>query len=225
LHYTDMEFDEGISRLCDPLTKVSAHYLIHENGEIYNLIKDKNRAWHAGQSYWQGEVQLNDTSIGIELDNPGKNDFTPAQMQAAIKLCHYLQKQYNIPANNILGHSDIAPHRKIDPGLYFDWNLLQQNNIGMSWKEIHGPIEFFDLRKFNITYLQTSLASIGYDLKVTGVFDQQTSNVIRAFQAHFNPKAILAQGGLEYYRDFDNSYRWDNISDIILRELVTSKSF
>ena len=140
LHYTALpSVDESISFLCKVENKVSCHYIISQSGKIYNLVNEKKRAWHAGQSYWLEEKDLNSTSIGIELDfspNHNNNKFSKFQIDSLIELIHYLKKKYKIINNNILAHSDIAPYRKIDPGKKFPWKKLCNLNLAYCPKKI-----------------------------------------------------------------------------------------
>ena len=136
LHYTGMKnAKDALGRLCDPKAEVSAHYLIEENGKTYQLVDDKNRAWHAGKSYWAGQTDINSHSIGVEIVNKGHEfgyeAFSNAQILSLIKLCKPLIKKYNIKPQNVLGHSDIAPARKIDPGHLFPWERLAGVDIGL----------------------------------------------------------------------------------------------
>jgi N-acetylmuramoyl-L-alanine amidase len=127
LHYIAEPFESAISQYCDENIKLSPHYAIQKTGEIYNLVPDEYTAWHAGASYWQGIERLNHHSLGIEMDNMGNEPFTDKLMNSCIKLCQLLMQKHNIPRENVLGHSDIAPGRKIDPGRLFDWKLLDKN--------------------------------------------------------------------------------------------------
>jgi len=133
IHYTALKsISESIKYLSSKKNKVSSHYVISRNGEIYNLVSEKNRAWHAGESYWQGNFDINSFSIGIELDYSPleKNDiFGSSLTYSLIKLLKKLIKKHKITPENILGHSDVAPYRKIDPGQKFPWNLLEHYNI------------------------------------------------------------------------------------------------
>ena len=134
LHYTGMKKEtEAIKRLCDSKSKVSSHYFIKNNGEVLNLVPDLYAAWHAGESYWKKSKLLNKYSIGIEISNPGHDyeykKFSSKQINSLIKLLRYLTKKYKIKKQNILGHSDIAPNRKKDPGEKFPWKLLAQKNL------------------------------------------------------------------------------------------------
>ena len=136
LHYTGMKTaQEALHRLRDPEAKVSAHYVIDEDGTIYQLVDEAKRAWHAGVSHWRGVDNVNHNSIGIEIVNPGHEwgyrEFTQAQYAALIPLCQQIKARYNIPDENIVGHEDVAPNRKQDPGELFDWKLLADNGLGI----------------------------------------------------------------------------------------------
>ena len=136
IHYTGMQSErESLKKLSSTVKKVSCHYLIGRNGKIFNLVKDKNIAWHAGKSRWGKYKNLNANSIGIELTNKGHRygyqNFTKIQIKQLVKLCKKLKRKYRIKNNLILGHSDIAPLRKIDPGEKFPWSLLSNNGLGI----------------------------------------------------------------------------------------------
>jgi len=129
LHYTGMLTGAAaLSRLSDPAAKVSAHYLIDEDGTVYRLVAEEKRAWHAGVANWRGVSDINGRSVGIELVNPGHEfiyrDFPQPQMTALIGLARDILTRHSIPARNVVGHSDIAPDRKLDPGERFDWRSL-----------------------------------------------------------------------------------------------------
>jgi N-acetylmuramoyl-L-alanine amidase len=125
LHYTAMtNAAAAIARLCDPATEVSAHYLISNAGQITRMVPEGQRAWHAGQGAWAGQDDINSRSIGIELDNTGAHPFSDPQMKALETLLHSIMARWDIPPENVIGHSDIAPGRKIDPGPHFDWARL-----------------------------------------------------------------------------------------------------
>ena len=131
IHYTGMKtFDEAFERLCNKNSKVSSHYLIGRDGRIINLVDEKYRAWHAGISEWKGIDNLNNNSIGIELENPGHEfgyiPFSKKQMDVLISLCKELKNKYDIKEDWVLGHSDISPGRKLDPGEKFNWKPIKK---------------------------------------------------------------------------------------------------
>lgn len=228
IHYTEMGRASALERLCNVESKVSAHYFIQEDGELYQLVEDTNKAYHAGVSSWKGEEALNENSIGIELDNDGLSIFTTEQMNVCMQLCKMLMRKYNINKHHILGHSDIAPNRKIDPGIFFNWHLLAQEGIGIyhtiPQEELSAsikPLYQFKDKGQKIVGLQEKLNLFGYKLDITGEFDRQTNDVIRAFQSHFFPQKILCQG-LKFYRNLESIYNWDVASDLILNSLLTS---
>lgn len=223
LHFTEMSFEGALARLCDKNSEVSAHYLIKENGEIFQLVQEKNIAWHAGKSSWHGKEKLNQNSIGIELDNLGNKAFSKAQMDSCIELCKALSAVYNIPKENFIGHSDVAPERKIDPGIFFNWELLYREGFGI-WPTIKPSSLNVILYEFgaigeNIGKIQSKLKKLGYNIEITETFDQQTNYVIRAFQSKFCPYTIK-ELGLEYYGNLDSKYSWDLHSDNVLNALV-----
>lgn len=189
VHYTGMQTAKAaLKRLCDPAAQVSAHYLIEENGDIYQLVPNEKRAWHAGVSYWMGQNNLNDCSIGIELVNPGHDygyrPFEKKQMQAALELMRCLIQSYPIPARRIVGHSDIAPTRKIDPGELFDWAWLAQHGVGL-WPS---PIPLKQETKDFYNFASHALEKIGYQIISSDKKD--LIPVIQAFQRRFRPKKV-----------------------------------
>ena len=136
IHYTGMQSErESIAKLCNPKSKVSSHFVINQNGKIYRLVQDNQIAWHAGKSCWRKYKNLNKNSIGIELVNKGHRfgytNFKKKQLSSLIKVCKSLIKKYKIKKKNVVGHSDIAPLRKIDPGEKFPWKRLANNGIGI----------------------------------------------------------------------------------------------
>ncbi len=179
LHYTGMKTgQEALDRLCNPAAAVSTHYLIFENGDIYNLVEEEFRAWHAGLSQWRGIPDVNSRSIGIEIVNPGHEfgyvPFTAEQIQSVIDLCRDIMTRHHIPAGNILGHSDVAPARKSDPGELFPWKTLAENHIGL-WTDA------FAVPRRSVGEM---LAAIGYDTA-------DELSALTAFQRHFYPEALL----------------------------------
>lgn len=189
LHYTGMQSAAGaIARLRDPAAEVSAHYIVEENGRTTQLVDERERAWHAGQSFWAGEDDINSTSIGIEIVNPGHEfgyvPFPKKQIKAVIKLCRgILTRNPGIPAFNVLAHSDIAPARKMDPGELFPWRELATEGVG-----IYPPTQMnIDPLPFNIIQVVDRLGAYGYDTS------QMPDVIITAFQRHFRPENITGE--------------------------------
>lgn len=179
IHYTDMPTaEDALAWLTNPTAKVSAHYLIGENGKVYHMVSEELRAWHAGESYWQGCTDLNGCSIGIELANPGHSHgyvpFPEAQIESLIRLCQDIQGRWNIPRNRILGHSDVAPRRKQDPGHLFPWDTLAQEGLGL-W-----PLQSYEHNSSDELLL---LQQIGYETT-------SPSHSLLAFQRHFQPHKL-----------------------------------
>jgi len=202
VHYTGMRSEgESITRLLDPNSKVSTHYFICESGKVIQMIDDELRAWHAGLSEWRGQKNVNDFSIGIELSNPGHEygyrDFTKSQIDSFIDLTTDLKEKYNIQNHRILGHSDVSPDRKMDPGEKFDWEFLASHQIGLWLKEREKKSELVNEFKDDdgsitlpIRTAQVNLKEIGYSVNVNGKFDEITKKVVIAFQRHFCPKNL-----------------------------------
>lgn len=193
LHYTGMNGAEAAkARLCDPAAKVSAHYVVEEDGTIIQLVEEARRAWHAGVSCWAGVTDINSRSIGIEIVNGGHDfglpDFPTRQIKAVIRLCRDIQSRWPIPQSRVLAHSDIAPARKCDPGEKFPWQILHAAGVGLlvAPDRISGGIALSigDSGDAVMT-LKTSLAEYGYGLEATGVFDEATRDAVIAFQRHF----------------------------------------
>ncbi len=181
LHYTGMRTaEEAIGRLRDPVAKVSSHYVVDEDGTVYALVAESKRAWHAGVSYWRGVRQLNDRSVGIEIVNPGHEwgyrAYPRVQMRAVLGLCHGILARHAIPAWNVVGHSDIAPDRKQDPGELFDWKWLAAQGVGFWSDEVTPPGD-----------LMADLAAIGYDTSLPA------DCVITAFQRRFLPDHLSGE--------------------------------
>jgi N-acetylmuramoyl-L-alanine amidase len=188
LHYTGMtSAAAALDRLCDPVAKVSAHYLIDEDGTVWRLVPEEARAWHAGVSFWAGRRDINSHSIGIELVNPGHDfgyrPFPEAQMAALETLACAILARHPIPPRHVLGHSDVAPQRKIDPGELFDWPRLARAGIGF-WPDFAAkPVRIaVDIRE-----IHAELAKIGYEIPQNAPKDAQTTPAIAAFQRHFRP--------------------------------------
>ncbi len=180
LHYTGMQSGQAaIDRLRDPAARVSSHYVVEEDGEIWNLVAEDRRAWHAGISYWRGRRVLNDRSVGIEIVNPGHEwgyrPFPALQMAAVCDLCLGILARNPIPARNVVGHSDVAPDRKDDPGELFDWEGLARNGVGL-WPSGEGPAITDD-------EVTAALERIGYPVP-------DLTTTLRAFQRHWRPVQV-----------------------------------
>src|SRR5436309_369946 len=190
LHYTGMQSAvEAIDRLCDPEAKVSSHYVVEEDGAVWRLVPEEQRAFHAGVSCWQGEQNLNHCSIGIEIVNPGHQwgyrPFPEPQMAALERLGRDLLARYRIPPDRVVGHSDIAPDRKSDPGELFDWPRLARAGIGL-WPPPPAGLARRRGRGVGIVHQAAALADmarIGYC--VTAATEQV---VLAAFQRRFRPE-------------------------------------
>jgi N-acetylmuramoyl-L-alanine amidase len=197
LHYTGMPTGaEALSRLRDPQTKVSAHYLIEEEGRVFSLVAEERRAWHAGVSFWKGERDINAVSIGIELVNPGHEwgyrAFPDAQIGALIALLDEVRGRWTIPDARILGHSDVAPERKTDPGELFPWKRLAEAGHGL-WLEppaAPGPALSLGDDGTGVFALQAGLTRLGYDSAPSGTFDEHTRAIVTAFQRHWRPERV-----------------------------------
>ena len=200
LHYTGMNSAlEALERMRDPEFKVSAHWCIDENGQIFRLVPEELRAWHAGLSYWRRRNLVNDVSIGIELVNPGHEfgyrPFPGAQMDALIALSKEILGRYDIPSANVVGHADIAPQRKQDPGELFDWARLARDGIGV-WPRGAGepsnsaPALAKGARGATVRAFQKNLFDFGYGLYVDGDYGEESEAIVRAFQRHFRQARV-----------------------------------
>lgn len=198
LHYTGMASAAAAEAwLCDPASEVSSHYLVHENGRVVQMVRESDRAWHAGKSSWRGRSDINSCSIGIEIVNPGHflgyPSFPAKQIEAVTALCAGIVGRHAIPPEHVLAHSDVAPGRKIDPGEKFPWKGLAAAGIGRFVKA--APIRLGAMLKSGdagaaVEGLQSMLALYGYGAEITGTFDGQTRNAVEAFQRHFRPRRV-----------------------------------
>ena len=199
LHYTSTSLEHSLQLLTQG--EVSSHYLIGDdkNATIYKLMDENLRAWHAGESEWQGRTWLNSSSLGIEIVNPGFKDapnggrlwypYSEAQVQSLIVLLKDISKRYAINPRNIIGHSDIAPLRKLDPGPLFPWKRLADEGVGI-WPDEQAAARQqaqFDIQLPAISWFQGQLARLGYATPQTGELDVATRHVIAAFQMRFRP--------------------------------------
>ncbi len=183
LHYTGMTTAQAaLERLCDPAAEVSAHWLVEEDGRVWRLVPEEKRAWHAGRSHWAGASDLNARSVGIEIVNPGHEfgyrAFPPAQIAAVTELCRGVLQRWPIPPARVLGHSDVAPLRKSDPGELFPWRALAAAGIGL-WPPAVAP------RDADAATLAGWLAAFGY-----GYLEEDLAAVLRALQRHFRPERV-----------------------------------
>jgi N-acetylmuramoyl-L-alanine amidase len=171
-HTSDDTVDQALRTLASPARGVSAHYLIGRDGTIIQLVDERARAWHAGESKWGADTDINSASLGIELDNNGSEAFAEAQISALLRLLADIRERYHIPAANFLGHADVAPKRKTDPSRYFPWKRLADQGFGLWCDAPVAPPAAFDAT--------AALRALGYD---TG----DASAAIRAFKLHFAP--------------------------------------
>ncbi len=198
LHYTGMKSGEAAEDwLAADESQVSAHYLVYEDGEIVQMVREADRAWHAGVGSWKGRSDVNSCSVGVEIVNPGHAfgypDFPMAQVEAVSRLCAGIVARHAVAPERVLAHSDVAPGRKIDPGELFPWRFLHEQGIGhyvppatvsggrfLSAGERGQPVEA----------LQSMLALYGYGVEINGLFDSRTKAVVEAFQRHFRPELV-----------------------------------
>ena len=224
LHYTALDNAGSIRELT---SGVSSHYLVldEDDNKIYNLVPLEQRGWHAGESSFRGRTNINDTSVGIEIVNPGiigeipadridpvtgakyypydnYVDFKPVQIEKVVQIIKYVAEKYNVPARNIVAHSDIAPSRKKDPGAKFPWKeLYEKYNLG-AWYDEADKQEFMDEAKFNsltIREIKDELRKYGYEVNRTDEWDKASKDVVYAFQLHFNPKNLTGEMDLETF--------------------------
>jgi len=198
LHYTGMESsDAALDWLTREESKVSCHYLVDEDGRIAQMVRESERAWHAGQSLWAGETDLNSCSIGIEIHNPGHEfgyrDFPEAQMRSVEALCLDILRRHPIRRERVVAHSDIAPGRKRDPGEKFDWARLAQAGVGL-WVEPAPLGEDQGLGPGDegqeVLKLQQDLAGLGYGVELTSTYGTGQEKVVEAFQRHFRQARV-----------------------------------
>ncbi len=187
VHYTEMKpIETALDRLTDPEAQVSAHYLISEEGEVTQLVSEDKRAWHAGQSYWRGHKDVNSASIGIELDHPGHANgyraFADTQFEALVPLVARIVKQYDIPRANVIGHSDVAPARKVDPGELFPWDRLAEYGLCLPKPK---SLEYGD-PFHNDGAFMLALERFGYDIT-------DGDKAVEAFQRRWRPELIDGQ--------------------------------
>lgn len=198
LHYTGMQSGEAAQAwLCNPASGVSCHYLVWEDGRVTQLVAEDDRAWHAGIGQWAGDGDMNSVSIGIEIVNFGHQGGLPpypaAQVEAVAALCADICARRAIAARRVLGHSDMAPGRKIDPGEHFPWQALAAAGVGL-WLGAPPPPGEPELGQGDkgdrVRDLQRRLAAMGYACAETGTYDDATALVVAAFQRHWRPARV-----------------------------------
>ena len=198
LHYTGMrDANEALERLTGSGSEVSAHYFVFEDGRVVQMVAESRRAWHAGAASWNGDSDINSSSIGIEVANPGHEfgypDFPARQIAAVTALCRSILTRHTIPAVRVLAHSDVAPSRKQDPGEKFPWRVLHDSGVG-HWVSpapiTEGSVLSLGDRGEAVASLQKSLGEYGYGIPTSGVFDSTTHDVVVAFQRHFRPQRV-----------------------------------
>lgn len=183
LHYTGMQTaGDALARMCDAKAKVSAHYMIDEDGTVTRMVPEDKRAWHAGKSYWRGITDVNSASVGIELVNPGHEwgyrPFTDAQMEALVPLLAAIVQRHKIPIANVVGHSEIAPARKDDPGELFEWEMLARYKLALATPKPRISLIYDEPSAFFL-----ALERWGYDIA-----DGRAA--VRAFQRRWRPRTI-----------------------------------
>jgi N-acetylmuramoyl-L-alanine amidase len=197
MHYTGMQTGQAaLDRLRDPIAEVSSHYLVEEDGRVFSLVAEERRAWHAGASFWKKRRNLNGVSIGIEIVNPGHEfgyrPFPEPQIAAVIALIGDIRSRWMIDDSQIVGHSDIAPERKQDPGELFPWKRLAQAGHGY-WVEVP-PAPGLPLAEGEtgpgVFALQAGLTRLGFDCAPSGEYEPRTAAVVRAFQRHWRPERV-----------------------------------
>lgn len=198
MHYTGMQTGEAaLARLRDPQSpRVSCHYMVEEDGRVFRLVAEERVAWHAGVSFWKGQKGLNANSIGIEMVNPGHEwgyrAFPDAQFAALAALVGEIRERWTIPDSRILGHSDLAPGRRSDPGELFPWAKLAAAGHGLWAEPPTSPGEALaeGAEGVGVFALQAGLTRLGYDSAPSGKFDETTKTTVTAFQRHWRPSRV-----------------------------------
>lgn len=199
LHYTGMlDANEALERLTSRASQVSSHYLVFEDGRIVQLVEESRRAWHAGASFWAGDIDVNSCSIGIEIVNPGHEfgypNFPLRQIAAVTALCRSIFTRFSVPPERVLAHSDVAPGRKQDPGEKFPWRTLHDSGVG-HWVTPaplinDGALLTLGDRGDAVAALQSALRDYGYGITASGHYDSVTHDVVTAFQRHFRQQRV-----------------------------------
>ena len=197
IHYTGMQSEiESYIRLKNPESKVSCHYFINRKGLITQMVNDNKVAWHAGKSKWKMSENLNKNSIGIELVNKGHEfgyqNFSNTQIKSLINLCKNLKKKYEIKNENFLGHSDIAPLRKSDPGEKFPWKKLSKHKVGCWYKDVKKKTKYKSQKEIENTFFK-NLHTIGYRYFKVDQRLKRDKLIIKSFQQHYFPKNVTGK--------------------------------
>ncbi len=198
LHYTGMGSEQAaLEWLVSPQSEVSSHYFVREDGRVIQMVAESDRAWHAGRSFWKGDTDINSASIGIEIANAGHPgglpDFPDIQIQAVIDLCRDIITRNSIVPERVLGHSDVAPVRKVDPGEKFPWGQLFQAGIGHYVEPGQiggGRFLLKGDRGQPVEALQSMLSLYGYQTPISGDYCERTEGDVAAFQRHFRPALV-----------------------------------
>ena len=197
LHYTGMQTGQGaLDRLRDSEAKVSAHYLVEEDGRVFSLVAEERRAWHAGVAFWKGARDINARSIGVEIVNPGHafgyRPFPGVQIDAVIALLDAIRTRWDIDDDRILGHSDVAPDRKTDPGELFPWKQVARAGHVYFVEPVPAPglPLGVGVEGSGVFVLQAGLTRLGYDCAPSGVFEERTATILRAIQRHWRPMRV-----------------------------------
>ena len=203
IHYTGMQSEiESIKRLKNPKHKVSCHYLINRKGQVIQMVKDKYIAWHAGKSKWKKFINLNNNSLGIELVNRGHKfgyqSFSQKQITSLIKLCKNLKKKYFIKKEDFIGHSDVAPLRKDDPGEKFPWKKLSNYNLG-KWYRKKYLNEEIGKKKIKYMFFK-NLHKLGYRYFSISKRNPKDKKIIKSFQQHYSPKKVTGKIDQKTYK-------------------------
>ncbi|KAB2847453.1 MAG: N-acetylmuramoyl-L-alanine amidase [Hyphomicrobiaceae bacterium] len=198
LHYTGIASAKAaIDWLVCERSRVSCHYLVDEAGEVTQMVEEHERAWHAGESCWQGLTDINSASIGIEVQNPGHElgypPFPEPQMAAVEALCLDIMRRHGISGDRVIGHSDVAPTRKADPGEKFDWARLGRRGVGV-WREaasVEGDAGLgLGDEGEEVARLRAALGSIGFGIAASARFDPLTEQTVTAFQRHWRQQRV-----------------------------------
>ncbi|WP_439616342.1 N-acetylmuramoyl-L-alanine amidase [Shinella sp.] len=212
LHYTGMATADGALKwLRAPESQVSCHYFVHEDGRVEQLVREADRAWHAGKSIWKGEADINSASIGIEIANAGHPgglpDFPEMQVKAVVELCLDCGRRWEIAPERVLAHSDVAPIRKVDPGEKFPWGRLHAAGVG-HWvtPSLIAGGRFFQRGDSGqpVEALQTMLSLYGYGTEINGFYSEKTEGDVAAFQRHFRPDRV---DGIADFSTIDTLHR------------------